>query len=331
MKIKHPKFFWGVNAGIVTVVSVVWFVEPLHTTVAHWMHEGWEFLKAYAMSLFAAFFLVKGKFILNVFLKRLFFMSATGLSKRYLIEKVFTYHLKEHFIKHIKRDIRRLFSFIKRNFMRFSLGRKIIAAFAVLGSLGYVSKFMGAMLALKVFVAKIWSFLLAVVLKAANWFIYFFTDYIWGSWLGPIVEVVIFSWLVSFLEKVPLLKRLFGWLYRRFIWLVRLFDAVSETLLHRPLRRAFKWLVRRTKRLIARFIGYKPLSSYFKLLQLRRMKPSRYVRLKQNKRSRYAELKARKKPYRFAKATRRSRFEILHEKRLCERGASVYKNIECDD
>jgi len=257
-------------------------------------------------------------------------MSATGLTKRYMIEKVFTYHLKEHFIKHIARDVKRFFAFVKRNFMRFTLGRKIVAAFAVLGSLGFVSKFMGTMLAIKVFAAKVWSFLLALVLKTANWFVYFFTDYIWGSWLGPIVEVVIFSWVMSWLEKVPLLKRFFAWLYERFVWVVRVFDAVTEKLFHKPMRRIFKWLVRHTKRFIYRFIGYKRLSAYYQLQELRRFKPSIYVRLKEKKKSRYAALKERKRDYKARKEARHSRFAVLHDARLCERGVQVYRRLECD-
>jgi hypothetical protein len=308
MKIKHPKFFWIVNGIILLFILAVWLVDPLHATVQRWLHEGYAFVKAYVMSLFAALFLVKGKFVFNVFLKRIFFMSATGLTKRYMIEKVLTYHIKEHFIRYIRRDLKRLFEFIKRNFMRFSLGRKIVAGVALLGSLGYVSKFMGTMIAFKVFVAKIWSFLLALVLKAANWFVYFFTDYVWGSWLGPIVEVVVFSWMMSWLEKIPFLKRFFDRLYYVFERAVAVFNFVTERLFHLPLRKGFRWLVRHTKRLIYKFIGYKRLSAYYQLQELRRFNPSIYEKLKRARKSRYIVLKEKKQNYAKRRNGRISRY-----------------------
>jgi hypothetical protein len=192
--------------------------------------------------------------------------------------------------------------------MRFSLGRKIVAGFALLGSLGYVSKFMGTMIAFKVFVAKIWSFLLALVLKAANWFVYFFTDYIWGSWLGPIAEVVIFSWALSWLEKIPLLKRFFAWFYHLFKKVVAVFDFVMERLFHLPLRKGFRWLVGQTKRLIYKFIVYKRLSAYYQLQELRRFNPSFYEKLKRTRKSRYVARKEKKHYYANRKKGRISRY-----------------------
>ena len=306
--IKHPKFFWTVNAVLLATILAAWWIDPVHERVVRWLHDGYELLKAYLFSLFAALFLVKGKFVFKIFIQKIVMLSATGLTKRYLIEKVFTYHLKEHFIKHVVGDFKRLFRFIKRNFMRFSLGRKIVAGFALLGSLGYAAKFMGALIAMKVFLAKLWSFLLAVVLKTANWFVYFFTDYVWGSWLGPIVEVVIFSWLVTLLEKVPFLKRFFELIYRYTLGVIKLFDFVTERIFHLPLRKAMRWAVKQTRRLIYRFIGYKRVSAYFQLQDLRRFKPSFYAKLKQTRKSRFARLQEKKADRRSDKKPRLSRY-----------------------
>ncbi len=280
---KHPKWFWIFNGIFLFLLLLSVAVEPVRHLLQGWIHDGIAFVKSYSVALFTAFFLVKGKFILKLFLKKVILLSATGLSKRYLIEKVFTHHLKVHFLDHIAKDIRLLLEHIKQNFMKFPLTKKLIAAFAFLGSIGYVSKFMGVMLAFKIFLAKMWSFLLALSLKTGSAVVYFFTDYLWGSWLGPIVEVVLFSWLLAWLEKIPFLTSGIRWVYRQFLWAAKWFDWVMERLFHIPLRRGFRWLVVWTRRMIYRFIGYKPISAYYQLLELRRFQPNAHQKLFQKR------------------------------------------------
>lgn len=305
---KHPKWFWFFNAIALTVVVVFVTVTPLREWAHLHVTKLYHWLKEYLAALFAAFFLVKGKFVLKIFLKKIALISATGLTKRYLIEKVFTYHLKVHFFAHIKRDVTRLFRHIKRNFMRFPLTKKLIALFAFLGSLSYVAKFMGTVLAIKVMMAKLWSFLLAWVLKVGNAVVYFLTDYVWGSWLAPLIEVVVFGWILSWLEKVPYLKEVIFALYRLFRRVMHLFDFVAERVLHLPLRRIFRFLVRQTREMIYRFIGYTRPPIYIQLRELRKMRPSFRNRLKARReaysstrrkprQSRYEELKQTKKRY----------------------------------
>ncbi len=280
---KHPKWFWIFNGIFLFLLLLSVAVEPVRRLLQHWISDGAAFVKEYSVALFTAFFLVKGKFILKLFLKKIVLLSATGLSKRYLIEKVFTHHLKVHFLDHVAKDVKLLLEHIKKNFMRFPLSKKLIAAFAFLGSLGYVSKFMGVMLAFKIFLAKMWSFLLALSLKTGSAIVYFFTDYLWGSWLGPIVEVVIFSWLLAWLEKIPFLTSGIRWVYRQFLWAANWFDWVMERLLHIPLRRGFRWLVAWIRRMIYRFIGYKPVSAYYQLKELRRFQPNVHQKLLQKR------------------------------------------------
>lgn len=276
---KHPRWFWIFNGLFLSLLLLAMLFTPVRETLWGWMRNGWDFLREHTVALLSAFFLVKGKFVLKLFLKKVVLLSATGLGKRYLIEKVFTHHLKVHFLDHIAADIARLVSHVKKNFMRFPLTKKLIAALAFLGSLGYVGKFMGVMLAVKVFIAKVWSFLLAVVLKAGGAVVYFWTDYLWGSWLAPIVEVVLFSWLLSWLEKVPFLTGSIRWLYRQMLQLAQMLDWVLAKLFHVPMRRIFKWLVLQTRRLIYRFIGYKRVSAYYQLKELRGFQPSRHQKL----------------------------------------------------
>jgi len=275
---KRPVWFWLFTAFVVTAGLVI-EIKPLHDTVWRWASEFYHFAKENIVAILAAFFLVKGKFVLKLFLKKILFISATGLGKRYLIERVFTYHLKVHFLDHIKGDLARLFKHIKKNFMRFPLTKKLIAAFAFLGSLGYVSKFMGVMLALKVMIAKIWSFLLAIVLKTGSMILYFFTDYIWGSWLAPIIEVVIFSWFLEFLERVPFLTGTIRWLFRTSLRMFQWFEGLLGDLFHHPVQKMFRWALKLTRTLIYRFIGYKRLPAYQQLRELRKFEPNSWKRL----------------------------------------------------
>jgi len=285
---KHPVWFWLFTAALIAAVVIVVEVPFLYDRAAVWVERAYLFLKVNAAAVFAAFFLVKGKFVLKIFLKKMLFISATGLGKRYLIERVFTYHFKKHFLDHIKGDLLKLAAYIKKNFMRFPLTKKIVAGFVFLGSLGYVGKFMGWMLAMKVFVAKLWSFLLAVVLKTGSAVVYFFTDYIWGSWLAPIIEVVIFSWLLDLLEKVPFLTSTIRRLYRGSLALIRWIEAHIGRVLHYPLRRLLRWLLAQVRRMIYAFIGYKRVSAWHQLQELRMYEPSIRERLAQKRKARKA-------------------------------------------
>ncbi|OQX50257.1 MAG: hypothetical protein B5M46_00990 [Epsilonproteobacteria bacterium 4484_20] len=293
---KRPVWFWLFTA-LVIIVGLIFEIKPLHDTVFGWFIEFYFFVKENLVAILTAFFLVKGKFILKIFLKKILFLSATGLGKRYLIERVFTYHFKKHFLDHIALDLKRLFDHIKKNFMRFPLTKKIIAGFAFLGSLGYVGKFMGTMLALKVFIAKVWSFLLAVVMKAGTSILYFFTDYIWGSWLAPIIEVVIFSWLFSILEKVPFLTNSIRRIYRGIRSLFTWFEESIGKLFHYPIRRSLQWLLKQTRFLIYRFIGYKRVPAYRQLHELRMFEPNRQQQLKQKREKRKGTRKKRISSY----------------------------------
>jgi hypothetical protein len=282
---KRPVWFWLFTAFVI-IVGLTLEIKPLHDKVLGWISEFYHFAKENIAAILAAFFLVKGKFVLKLFLKKVLFLSATGLGKRYLIERVFTYHFKIYFFDHIKADLERLFVHIKENFMRFPLIKKLIAAFVFLGSLSYVGKFMGVMLAVKVFIAKVWSFLLAVVLKTGSAVVYFFTDYIWGSWLAPIIEVVIFSWLLKFLEKVPFLTKSIRWLYASGMKVFGWFDALVGRIFHHPVRRVLRWALKQTRELIYRFIGYKRVPAYQQLRELRAFEPGKWQQLKRKREAR---------------------------------------------
>jgi hypothetical protein len=289
---KRPVWFWFFTACVLITVLVV-EIKPLHDAVWEWTKGFYRFAKTNIAAILAAFFLVKGKFVFKIFLKKILFISATGLGKRYLIERVFAHHFKIHFLDHIQMDMKRLFDHIKENFMRFPVTKKVIAGFAFLGSLGYVSKFMGVMLAVKVVLAKIWSFLLAVVLKAGGWVVYFFTDYIWGSWLAPIIEVVLFSWLLELLERVPFLTNSIRRLFRTSLRLFQWFERVLGDLFHHPVEKMFRQALKLIRMWIYRFIGYKRVPAYRQLRELREFEPNSWKRLQSVRKERAAKRKKR--------------------------------------
>jgi hypothetical protein len=109
---KRPVWFWLLTAFVI-VAGLTLEIKPLHDKVFGWFIEFYTFLKENIVAILAAFFLVKGKFILKIFLKKVLLLSVTGLGKRYLIERVFTYHFKIHFLNHITLDLKRLFDHIK--------------------------------------------------------------------------------------------------------------------------------------------------------------------------------------------------------------------------
>ena len=244
------------------------------------------FLKKNILTLLAAFFLVKGKFILTIFLKKIAVLSATGLGKRYLIEKVINKNLKIHFLDHITDDIKRLIAYVKDHFKDFPIVKQVLTGIAFLGSLGFVGKFMGGMLATKVFIAKFWSFILAIVLKFSTAILYFFTDYLWGSWIAPLVEILIFSWLLEWLEKIPFLKKYIVKLYSYFISLFEWFELYLEKIFHLPVKRFFKFLAKRIKKRIYQFIGYERVCAWKRLHEVRELNPNSHIRLIQKRRER---------------------------------------------
>ncbi|MFK5975221.1 MAG: hypothetical protein QM493_01820 [Sulfurovum sp.] len=258
---------------------VVYGVDDIYAFLVAFFVRAFFFVKRNIISLFVTFFLVNGKFILTIFLKKIALLSVTGLGKRYIIEKVVMENFKIHFIEHLKEDIKRFFIHAKKNFSRFTIVKKIITIFAFIGSLGFVGNFMGSMIAIKVFVAKVWSFLLAIFLKVGSSVLYFFTDYLWSSWLAPIIEVVIFSWLLSWMEKVPFLAKILRKFYNFFIYFFGWMESYADKIFHKPLKKVLNWLVHKIQKWIYDFIGYQGSSAWSRLKQKRAMKKNIYTKL----------------------------------------------------
>ncbi len=273
------QILFGVLILSLLVVVLVYGVDDAISFIIAFLTRLIIFVKKNIIKIVMTFFFVKGKFILTLFLKKIALLSVTGLGKRYMIERVFMENFKIHFLDHLADDIKRLTSHAKENFKNFPLVKKLITIFAFIGSLGFVGKFMGGMIAIKVFVAKVWSFLLAIFLKFGSGVLYFFTDYLWGSWLAPIVEVIIFSWFLSWMEKIPFLAKILSKIYAFFISIFGWLEHYADKVFHIPIKRLLIWSVKKIQRYIYRFIGYDRVSAQKRLIQSRSLNPNRHIKL----------------------------------------------------
>jgi hypothetical protein len=301
---KRPFWFWFFSVVTLLFVISVVYIE----SVSKALYDIYKYITDSIVALFVGFFFIKGKFIFRIVAKKLIILSFTGLGKRYLIEKVLTYHFKIHFFNHIKRDLFKLYEHIKDNFLHYSFSKKIVAFISMIGSLSMVAKFMGKLLAFKVLLAKIWSFLLALSIKVGSSVVYFFTDYLWGSWLAPLLDLLIFSWVLKLFEKIPWLKDSVIRFYEFLKFIISFIDKVFAFLFKEHIKSVFRWLLRKTKRWIYRFIGYKMPNAYNQLKEVRQYNPNIYQQL-QNKRaskekkqrvSIYQKLKKNKRIYKIS-------------------------------
>jgi len=276
-------WFWVSPLLFIIILTLLFSFDASRIFIIGFLTDAFLFVKENIIAILTAFFLIKGKFVIKLFIRQIILLSATGLGKRYMVERVLTHNFKVHFLDHLKDDFKRLTEHIKENFRNFPLVKKIMTVFAFLGSLGFIGKFMGSMLALKVFIAKVWSFLLAVFLKLFTVVFYFITKVVWGSWLAPIMEVVIFSWLLTFIEKVPFLKKGLNTIYTLFQYMFGWVEVFMAKLLQRPLKKLLKWFIKNLKIAIYKFIGYERVSMFKRLKEDRALKPNAHTRLMQKR------------------------------------------------
>jgi len=276
-------WFWVSPLLFIIILTLLFSFDASRIFIIGFLTDAFLFVKENIIAILTAFFLIKGKFVIKLFIRKIILLSATGLGKRYMVERVLTHNFKVHFLDHLKDDFKRLTEHIKENFRNFPLVKKIMTVFAFLGSLGFIGKFMGSMLALKVFIAKVWSFLLAVFLKLFTVVFYFITKVVWGSWLAPIMEVVIFSWLLTFIEKVPFLKKGLNTIYTLFQYMFGWVEVFMAKLLQRPLKKLLKWFIKNLKIAIYKFIGYERVSMFKRLKEDRALKPNAHTRLMQKR------------------------------------------------
>jgi len=283
-RIRGWQWLW-VLLPIVLFVAVLLSVEDARMAVIALLWRLFFFLKKHIILILSGFFLVKGKFILSLFLKKLAMISATGLGKRYVVERVISKNIKRYFFDPIRDDLKHLAAYFKEHFKEFPVVNRLIALFTFLGSLGIVGKLMGGLLVLKVLIARFWSLLLAIVLKVGTGLAYFFTDIFWGSWIAPIVEVLLFTWLLEWLEKIPFLKRIFAAIYASLLTLFETFEDLLERYFHLPIRKVLHHFAMKIRRTIYRIIGYERVNAYRSLHQMRQMRPTAHQRIIQRRQS----------------------------------------------
>ena len=279
-------WFWVAPLLFIIILTLLFAFESSRIFIIGFLTDTFLFVKENIIAILTAFFLVKGKFVIKLFIRKIILLSATGLGKRYMIERVLNHQIKVHFLDHMKDDFRRLSKHMKDNFQNFPLVKKIMTVFAFIGSLGFVGKFMGGMLAAKVFIAKVWSFLLAVFLKLFTALFYFITKILWGNWLAPILEIVLFSWLLTWLEKVPFLKQGLNKIYQLFQYLFGWVEVLIAKLMKAPLRRFLKWLVKNMKIAIYQFIGYERVSRFKRLQEERKLNLNSHTLLMEKRKER---------------------------------------------
>ena len=277
---------WVAPLLFIVILTLLFSFETSRVFIIKILTDTFLFVKENSIAILTAFFLVKGKFVIKLFIRKIILLSATGLGKRYMIERVLNHQIKVHFLDHLQDDFQKLLDHIKDNFKNFPLAKKIMTGFAFIGSLGFVGKFMGSMLAVKVFIAKVWSFLLVVFLKLFTALFYFITKVLWGNWLAPILEIVLFSWLLTWLEKVPFLKQGFNKISQLFQYLFGWIEVLIARLMKAPLRRFLKWLVKNMKIAIYKFIGYERVSRFKRLQEERKLTPNPHTVLLQKRKER---------------------------------------------
>jgi len=255
--------------GILVVLVIPLFFEQSRTFVIALLWRSFFFLKQHIVALFVSFFLINGKFIWLLFLKKLTVLTTIGLGKRYVTEKIIMHNFQRHFLRHLSDEIGIIKEHLAKAFRRSPIMKKVLAILAFIASMSYVTKFMGLFLALKVLLARMWSFLLALFLKIGTTTAYFFTDYLWNSFIAPLIEILIFSWLIELLERIPTFKRWFAKIYDMLRFVFNGFENLLERFLHLPIKRFLAVIVRRIQRKIRKMTNTEILSPYEKILDQR--------------------------------------------------------------
>ncbi len=281
------KWLWYL-LPVVVFIAVLLSVEDAGTVLWALILRLFLFLKKHIILILTGFFLVKGKFILSLFLKKLALISATGLGKRYVIERVINVNIKRYLFDPVSDDMKRLADYFKRRFRESPLINRLVAVVTFIGSLGIVGKLMGGLLVLKVLIARFWSLILSIVLKVGTGVAYFFTDIFWGSWIAPLIEVLLFTWLLEWLEKVPFLKWFFAGIYAFILTLFEGLEEMLERYFHVPVRQMLGDIALQIKKGIYRIIGYRRVNSYTAMREMRALHPNSVAKLRQ-KRERYLQ------------------------------------------
>lgn len=225
-------------------------------------------------------------FFSTLTIKKFALLSVIGLGKRFIIDHIIIKFLYQHFIKDIKEPIKDLFKFIYNNFKSLSIKRKFIGLLSLVLPASLVSYTLYSMNLLgfileKVFSANMWKIILAFVLKGANTVFYFFSNYIWNSWIAPILEIFIFSFILGFLEKhISFIGKPLRYVYRKFEYVGNKFIYILDKFILHPSRKKMKKGAIRINKKIYNFIKINNKSS---LTEIQKNKSyNMYLKIKKN-------------------------------------------------
>lgn len=185
-------------------------------------------------------------------IKKFVFMSLSSklilltisLGKRYLIDNVVMVSLNNNFIYHIKRPVLNLIFHYSEIIKDFSLKKKIVIWATAIGIpfiiIAPILYFIGLFTFIleKVFSANMWKAMLLWILKIIGVFLAFFSN-IWDSWFAPIIEVVLFTWILGLLEKIPFLGKLIRPVYILFNRFILRVKNLLNTHFHKKIKKGF--------------------------------------------------------------------------------------------
>lgn len=229
----------------IVVISLVHILFPsIYEVFAGLVLRAYIFVKAKSWLAISGFFLVKGKFVLLAFLKKLALLLPIGLAKRFFIEKIFLKNFKEHYLD--KLPIKSILLYLKNRFITTGPIKKIVSIIILIASSYYVIKFFGFFLFFKILIAKVWSFLLFLIIKLTSFLTYFFGTYIWSSWLTPLIEIYLISWILKILEKNANIKKFLEKIYIKVNILSEIINYYTYLLFHKPLQKIFYILTKKS-------------------------------------------------------------------------------------
>lgn len=154
-------------------------------------------------------FLAASKGKIFVFIKKMTFFKGASLAiKRFIIDNVLSKWLDKHIISHIREPIAHFFEYYKSLDWKSKIKKSILVI--VPASVISVGLYLGGFIQsiaiyaqLKAIVIGFFKILWVFLSKIISSIIYFFTNFIAGTWLAPIIEIFALSWLLSIIEKIP--------------------------------------------------------------------------------------------------------------------------------
>ena len=167
-----------------------------------------------------------------------------SLGKRYLIDNVIMVTVNNNFLHHIKRPISKLSQHYLELIKDFSPKKKIAIWAAAIGIpmviLAPVLYFVGLLTFIleKLFSANMWKAMLIWIMKILTVFLTFFSN-IWDSWFAPIIEIVLFTWILGLLEKIPFLGKLIRPIYVYFNKIILRIQQFLNKHFHKNIKKGF--------------------------------------------------------------------------------------------